>query len=306
MHSIRLCLIRLGQSKQHLHHLVSRHIYFVLSGYILQYFGILLTICSILFHTMLILIFRPFFGWSRHSKLQDHALALRAQKVCTEEASKVNEFFRQYGRTFNFQNQTYLVSYCVYTAATIDIQQIRHEDPALATAAATRLSTTLKMLESEARQTPGIKRSIEIIKSHLTQLTEQTPGYAEPQSKAAIRQHSIPESVSVSEHSGSSFSEPVLSTTPAQLLERPNRMPQNMAASQGRFQVNPLGPVDTGRAPLAYEPVPDENIGTLMSQAMDVDATWTDWDFFNAGGGFVPDNGNWAPFDPAYHFNPQY
>ena len=257
---------------------------------------------------MLILIFRPFYGWSRNSKLQDHALALRAQKVCTEEANKVNEFFRQYGRTFNFQNQTYLVSYCVYTAATIDIQQIRHEDPALATAAATRLSTTLKMLESEARQTPGIKRSIDIIKSHLTQITEPTPGYANPvEAKPAARQHTIPDSVSVSEHSGSSYSKPVLTITPTQRVERPNHTAPNMATYQGRFQANPpFGPTETSRAPLAYEPVPDENIGTLMSQAMDVDATWTDWGFFNAGGGFVPNNGDWAPFDPAYHFNTQY
>ena len=256
---------------------------------------------------MLILIFRPFFGWSRNAKLQGHTLALRAQKVCTEEANKVNEFFRQYGRTFNFQNQTYLVSYCVYTAATIDIQQIQHEDPNLASAAANRLSTTLKMLESEARQTPGIKRSTDIIKSHLTQLTEQLSGQPaaraeEVHPKPDTRQRSIPGSVS--EHS--SYSEPIVHSPPHQ-IERPVHPPgPNLVASHGRFQANPSLVPDTSHSQPAYDAVPDENIGALMTQAMDVDARWTDWDFFNAGGGFVPDNGGWAPFDPAYHFNPQY
>lgn len=254
---------------------------------------------------MLILIFRPFFGWSQNTKLQDHALAVRAQKVCTESASKVNEFFRQYGRTFNFQNQTYLVSYCVYTAATIDIQQIRHEDPSLASAAANRLSITLKMLESEARQTPGIKRSIEIIKSHLTQVTEQlsdqlpTKNSDLAQPKPDMRQHSLAESVS---DYSSSYSEPMIPSPPERQV---NRLGPNMVAYSSRFEPNtPLVP-DLLSAQVTYDTVPDENIGTLMSQAMDVDATWTDWDFFNAGGGFVPDNGNWAPADP-YNFNAQY
>ncbi|CAI7670397.1 unnamed protein product [Penicillium bialowiezense] len=239
---------------------------------------------------MLILIFRPFFGWSQNPKLQDHALAVRAQKVCTESASKVNEFFRQYGRTFNFQNQTYLVSYCVYTAATIDIQQIRHEDPSFASAAANRLSTTLKMLESEARQTPGIKRSIEIIKSHLTQATEQlsvqlpaeNPELAHP--KSTTRQHSLPESVS---DYSSSHSEPMIHSPEERLA---SRLGPNMVAYPSRFQPNTPLVSDVLSAQVTYDTVPDENIGTLMSQAMDVDATWTDWDFFNAGGGFVPDN----------------
>ena len=118
---------------------------------------------------MLILIYRPFFGWFRHAPLRLQSLTIRAQKVCLEEAAGVNEFFRLYGRTFNFQNQNYLVSYCVYTAATIEVQQIQHEELSVASMAAARLSTTLDMLESEAKQTPGIKRSIDIIKSNLDQ-----------------------------------------------------------------------------------------------------------------------------------------
>lgn len=118
---------------------------------------------------MLILIFRPFFIWRWRANLRDHPLAIRAQAVCTEQAADVNEIFRAYGRLFNFQYQSYLVSYCVYTAATIDVRLMRHEDRSLAEKAADRLVVTLRMLETELKQTPGIKRSIEIIRSHLGQ-----------------------------------------------------------------------------------------------------------------------------------------
>lgn len=177
---------------------------------------------------MLILIYRPFFAWSRHERLQNHPLAHRAQQVCTEEATKVNEHFRRYGQTFHFQNQTYLVSYCVYTAATIDIQQIRHEDTSLATAAATRLATTLKMLESEARQTPGIKRSIDIIKSHLAQQhdSEKPPKLQSvPSARTQIKTETIPPPLSlhIPNHSHPSYTiDSALATaSPQSQLESP-------------------------------------------------------------------------------------
>ncbi|KAJ5820368.1 hypothetical protein N7474_005959 [Penicillium riverlandense] len=238
---------------------------------------------NILYHTMLILIFRPFFGWSRHSKLQDHALARRAQKVCIEEATEVNEFFRQYGRTFNYQNQTYLVSYCVYTTATIDVQMIQNEDVALATAAVNRLSTTLEMLESEARQTPGIKRSIDIIKSHLAKRAQ-----AGPQESSVI--HHSPEqqrrSLYVNVPEQRPHHRPGIASSPSSHLE--NRMYRENYSSI---------------APPTGDQTPDENIGHILTQAMDVDTPWRDWEFFNAGGGFVPSHANWAPFDPAYNYH---
>lgn len=62
---------------------------------------------------------------------------------------------------------TYLVSYCVYTAATINVQEIKSSDASVSQAAAMRLSVSLKVLESEAQQTPGVRRSIDIIKRQL-------------------------------------------------------------------------------------------------------------------------------------------
>ncbi|KAJ5280484.1 hypothetical protein N7478_005856 [Penicillium angulare] len=259
---------------------------------------------------MLILIYRPFFAWSRHERLKDHPLAHRAQQVCTEEATKVNEHFRRYGQTFNFQNQTYLASYCVYTAATVDIQQIRHEDTYLATAAATRLSVTLKMLESEARQTPGIKRSIDIIKSHLTRQQESETN-PDPHSFSPggtrVKLETIPQplSLQIPNYSNATYTldSGLETASPHSQLEGPLcQFPRNTVRAPGRLQLHPemRHPGQTQRF---SEHVPEENIGSLMTQAMDVDTIWTDWGFFNAGGGFVQDNRGWAPFDSTNNFN---
>ncbi|KAJ5624418.1 hypothetical protein N7510_000727 [Penicillium lagena] len=238
---------------------------------------------NILYHTMLILIFRPFFGWSRHSKLQDHALAQRAQKVCIEEATEVNKFFRQYGRTFNYQNQTYLISYCVYTAATIDVQMIQNEDAELAAAAVNRLSTTLEMLESEARQTPGIKRSIDIIKSHLAKRTQ-----AGPQDSSVIH-HPLEQQWRSLDVNGPE--------------QRPYQKPGIASSPSGHLEYRMYRENHHSVAPPTWEQAPDENIGNIMTQAMDIDAPWRDWEFFNAGGGFVPGHANWTPFDAAYNYH---
>ncbi|KAJ5108442.1 hypothetical protein N7456_005117 [Penicillium angulare] len=268
---------------------------------------------NILCHTMLILIYRPFFAWSRHERLKDHPLAHRAQQVCTEEATKVNEHFRRYGQTFNFQNQTYLASYCVYTAATVDIQQIRHEDTTLATAAATRLSVTLNMLESEAKQTPGIKRSIDIIKSHLTrqQESEKPPNaqcFSSDGTRVKLETISTPLSLQIPNYSNSSYSldSGLATASPHTQLESPLcRYPQNTARAPVRLQMHPGNPEMTHHRQTQNfsAHAPEENIGSLMTQAMDVDTTWTDWGFFNAGGGFVQDNRGWAPFDSTNNFN---
>jgi hypothetical protein len=261
---------------------------------------------------MLLLIYRPFFAWSRHERLQNHPLAHRAQQVCTEVATKVNEHFRRYGQTFNFQNQTYLVSYCVYTAATIDIQQIRHEDASLASAAATRLSTTLKMLESEARQTPGIKRSIDIIKSHLAQQDNGKP--PDPQhfssDGAQTKLEAVPPALSLHiptcPHPSYPIDSALATSSPYNRLESPlGQFPQNTGRPLGRLRTHlgNAGLTHPGRTHQLSENIPEENIGSLMTQAMDVDTTWNDWNFFNAGGGFVEDNRGWAPFDSTNNFN---
>lgn len=63
---------------------------------------------------------------------------------------------------------TYLVSYCVYTAATINVYDMKNAEESKRGEVAGRLNISLQILESEARQTPGVRRSVDIIKSLLS------------------------------------------------------------------------------------------------------------------------------------------
>ncbi|KIW11217.1 hypothetical protein PV08_10517 [Exophiala spinifera] len=123
---------------------------------------------NILYHTMLILIYRPYFLKENMRSRKDRAIFKHASAVCSREAIAVNTIFQAYGRWFANKNQTYLLSYCVYTAATVEVKQAIHPDPAISSMAIECLATTLEMLEEEVKQTPGIRRSIDIIKMRLS------------------------------------------------------------------------------------------------------------------------------------------
>lgn len=126
---------------------------------------------NILYRTALILLFRPFYQ-TPSTSAPCQKLAQHAHEVCTAEAVAVNASFRAYGRTFNFRMQTHLLSYCVYTAASVDVFEMQSKDSDEARAATQRLQVTLHMLEAEAEQTPGVRKSIDIIRSQI----KRTPG----------------------------------------------------------------------------------------------------------------------------------
>jgi hypothetical protein len=237
--------------------------------------GILLTILkfSILYHTMLILIFRPFFMWQWRANLRDHPLALRAQEVCTEEAAGVNELIRAYGRLFNFRYQSYLISYCVYTAATIDVRLVHHEDKGLAQNAADRLVITLRMLETEVKQTPGIKRSIDIIRSHLDQ-------------QWVNNSRSLPMDTNQNCAGGSNMPSGVLASAYG------SQSGQNVSSGSLIFSNQAEHLNDHVLALL-----PGINGGiqnTVESQIPPTDNGWIDWNIDDWGGGFVPDMSYWG------------
>lgn len=94
-------------------------------------------------------------------------MAIRAKQVCIEEAILVNNFFEAYGRTFHFQNQSYLLSYCFQTAATINLQQIVDPNTQRSPAAAERLATSLSTLQTEDKETPGVSWSSDTVKLRL-------------------------------------------------------------------------------------------------------------------------------------------
>lgn len=220
---------------------------------------------NILYHTILILLYRPFFL----RKTSNEPLCRHAEMVCTREAATVNVFFQAYGRCFANRNQTYLLSYCVYTAATIEVEQASNENAVTARAAIERLATTLAMLEHEAKQTPGIRRSVDIINGRLTRLPQQM-------------REMIPSPVQ------NPIELPAVSSTPAdeQIGRRSSAIgtfqysTTNTSASANNVEVSGQGPqpslVDT-------------------SQWLEADLSFQYGDVFtpDVGGGFVPDILSW-------------
>lgn len=187
-----------------------------------------------------------------------------------EQAADVNDLFRAYGRLFNFQYQSYLISYCVYTAATIDVRLVRHNDKALAEMATTRLAITLRMLETEVRQTPGIRRSIEIIRSQI--------GAASPSSSHHQVERS-PGTPHARETSTVMSLDSMIGTSPHVALPRPSISDTSFFESSTEH----VG-VGPSQVPISEEP------------NLPLESEWASWNMNDFGGGFVPDMAYWTPF----------
>lgn len=199
--------------------------------------------------------------------------------MCTEQAAGVNDFFRAYGRLFNFQYQSYLISYCVYTAATIDVRLVRHDDKTLAEMAAGRLAVTLRMLETEVKQTPGIKRSIEIIRS---QIGEPRPSNAQ---SSAQRSSRLPDASSA--HRAKQTSMPL--ETMMDSLQQPAPPPST---------VHETSLYGSERVVAESPPLPlSEGLRNVLDPNLPLEPGWLDWNMDDLGGGFVPDMAYWSFFD---------
>lgn len=203
-----------------------------------------------------------------------------------EEAVLVNDFFRAYGQTFNFEKQSYLISYCVYTAATIEVQQVHDRDPAASARATDRLCTILKMLETEAKQTPGIRRSVDIIKSRLKGKgaspgqvrSDNDKGKEVPSPKIKLATGLIQGSAGTSDDSFSHLPlsgqqhSPSLHTYPESHVQNPHMQIYDQQ----------------------WVPQPDITgvYGDPVNTEM-MDAPWIgDWRAYSLSGGFVPDTGD--------------
>ncbi|GAB7336650.1 hypothetical protein MBLNU13_g10334t2 [Cladosporium sp. NU13] len=117
---------------------------------------------NLLYETLNLILWRPY-----QRILDDAELADRARRKCVSTANTIHDMFMLYSKTFNLSRMTYLISYCVYSAATVNVDQMRSPDLQDREAAAARLGVSLKILEREARQTPGVRRSIDIIRRQL-------------------------------------------------------------------------------------------------------------------------------------------
>ncbi|KAI9928606.1 hypothetical protein MW887_001821 [Aspergillus wentii] len=229
---------------------------------------------NILCRTTLILLYRPFFVWCWNSELREHPLAIRAQTVCTEQTVGVNDLFRAYGQLFDFGYQSYLISYCVYTAATIDVRLARHDDASLAETAANRLAVTLRMLETEVKQTPGIRRSIEIIRSQMG--TSRVP------SAQAGKVSRVPNAREKS--AGMNGMLPPMASPPQKTVSDTSWYAlSNECARAEQLPLHPSNALAVG-----------------MDSNLPIEGEWADWCIDDLGGGFVPDMAYWSSFDQHF------
>lgn len=123
----------------------------------------LLISCSLLYHSLKILLRRPYLS------SPDTALRATALKTCVLHSKLIHEIHVIYTRTFPHRLMTYQVSYCIYTAATVEAQQLRSAiEPTERDAAASRLSDAVRVLQYEAAHTPGSGRSLDTIRRLLS------------------------------------------------------------------------------------------------------------------------------------------
>lgn len=118
---------------------------------------------SLLYHALHILLRRPYLG-SLARDPDDHNI-----RSCIEHSKKVHAIHSLYSRTFPHRLMTYQVSYCIYTAATVETQELKRastqkerED------AAARLAAAFRILQQEASHTPGSGRSLDTIRRLLS------------------------------------------------------------------------------------------------------------------------------------------
>lgn len=111
----------------------------------------MLTYHSLLFYTAVILLHRPFYSIPAH-----HA-ACRGASECMEKLLLLLE------KTFGFTRITYLIAYCIYTGASVMVQDVKVGD----VHAGIMMQTFLRALKQGQRTCPLLQRSMEIINNGL-------------------------------------------------------------------------------------------------------------------------------------------
>lgn len=118
---------------------------------------------SLLYHALHILLRRPYLSSPARDPND------RNIRSCIEHSKKVHAIHSLYSRTFPHRLMTYQVSYCIYTAATVETEELKRastqkerED------AAARLAAAFRILQQEASHTPGSGRSLDTIRRLLS------------------------------------------------------------------------------------------------------------------------------------------
>ncbi|RXK35092.1 hypothetical protein M231_07644 [Tremella mesenterica] len=136
-----------------------------------------------LYRAAWILLYRLFLPNSIVIRMQSQtAIYEEASSACTQMAEELHQLFQLHSKTFKLRNMNYMLLWSMYSAATINAIDFQSPNPLVSTAASPRLGLSLHVLERGSLQSPGTKRSIEIIKQRL-----RTP-FNRPEKRAATNE----------------------------------------------------------------------------------------------------------------------
>lgn len=110
---------------------------------------------NMLYHTTIILLHRPFWSTSEH------------HIACRTAADNLEKLLLLLEKTFGFTRITYLMSYCIYTAASVMIKDVKAGD----LQANETMQTFLRALKQGIKTCPLIQRSLDIINNSLQSKT---------------------------------------------------------------------------------------------------------------------------------------
>ncbi|KAF5617310.1 Formyl-coenzyme A transferase [Fusarium tjaetaba] len=117
---------------------------------------------NFLYHALHILLLRPLL----HSP--DPSIRNSSLQTCVNHSKRIHAIHDLYTKSFPHRLMTYQVSYCVYTAATVDVLDMRRSEAGVRIDAARRLGMAVRTLQEEAKHTPGSGRSLDTIRRQLT------------------------------------------------------------------------------------------------------------------------------------------
>ncbi|KAI1270327.1 fungal-specific transcription factor domain-containing protein [Xylariaceae sp. FL1019] len=129
---------------------------------------------NLIYHALNILLHRPQLH-SPNANIQG-----RSSKICTSHSKHIHDIFCLYSKTFPHRMMTYQVSYCIFTAATVEVDEMTRMDQPAATQAAQRLGTAIRALDDESKNTPSIGRSLDTIRRQLATRVSTTKPEAQP------------------------------------------------------------------------------------------------------------------------------
>ncbi|KAL6407230.1 fungal specific transcription factor domain-containing protein [Ilyonectria robusta] len=232
---------------------------------------------NLLYHTLRILLRRPYLISPDVRQRDQH------MSVCTRHSQQMYAIHGLYTRTFPHRLMTYQVSYCIFIAATIEVQELRTASTQFRRdEAATRLGAAVRVLQDEASHTPGIGRSLDTIRRLLcvgqnlaVNVSENAEGYSIQRAVDRQQQAGAP--------AGNRESD----------VQQPNQGGQEFRESDPS-NIPPSGPQFSHMGNVTgmgdYYPLftPANGLGGCD----DVGFTWTD-----TGAGFHPEAMSWAATD---------